>query len=216
MSRLHRLLVPLVALTVGAAGTADAQWTFFANLTNTQESPPAAPTFSNGSPRPASFGFATFTLSPDQTSLNFAATIFNVDFDGTQTADPNDNLTNAHIHGSAADVAATRPVVWGFYGMPFNDVNSTPAANCQAMSTGVGLTCSGTWNLTEGNAGTTLAEQIPNLFAGHTYINFHTNQFPGGEVRGAIMLTPEPTTVALLGSGLLGLAMVGVRRRRAA
>ena len=213
MPRPHRLLVPLLALTVGAAGTADAQWTFVAAMANANEVPPAVPTFSDGSPRPASFGFASFTLSPDQTSLTFVATIHNIDFNGSQTTDPNDNLTNAHIHGSAAEVAATRPVVWGFYGAPFNDVNSTPAANCQAMATGVGFTCSATWNMPEG-MGTTLTEQIPNIFAGRTYINFHTNQFPGGEIRGALTLTPEPATVVLLASGLAALGVVGLRRRR--
>ena len=135
------------------------------------------------------------------------------DFNGSQTTDANDNLTNAHIHGSAAEVAATRPVVWGFYGTPFNDVNSTSAANCQAMATGVGFTCAATWNLTEGQA-TTLADQIPNIFAGRTYINFHTNQFPGGEIRGALTLTPEPATVVLLASGLAALGVVALRRRR--
>ena len=214
MSRPHRSLVPLLALTLGAAGTADAQQTFVAFMTNAQETPPAVPTFSDGTPRPASFGFASFTLSPDQSSLTFVATIHNIDFTGTQTTDPNDNLTAAHIHGSAADVATTRPVVWGFFGTPFNDLNSSSAANCQAMATGVGFTCSATWDMAEGNGGTTLTAQLPNIFAGRTYLNFHTNQFPGGETRGAIMVTPEPATVALLGSGLLGLAMVGIRRRR--
>ena len=36
------------------------------------------------------------------------------------------------------------------------------------------------------HAGTNLAAQIPNLFAGLAYINLHTVQFTGGEVRGQI------------------------------
>ena len=35
----------------------------------------------------------------------------------------------------------------------------------------------------EGN-GTTLAAQLTNLTTGHAYINFHTTQFGGGEIRG--------------------------------
>src|SRR5205085_10014476 len=72
----------------------------FANLTNSQETPPTIPTTSTGAPRPASFGTATFVLNDAMTAMTFTATIFNIDFTGTQTADVNDNLIAAHIHAS--------------------------------------------------------------------------------------------------------------------
>ena len=213
MQRLRCLVVPLAALTLGGSTVAGAQAaTFVAFLTNGQEPTPAVPTLTTGAPRPISFGTASFFLNDARTSLTFVAAIQNIDFTGTQTADPNDNLLAAHIHASAAP-APTAGVVWGFFGTPFNDVNSSAAANCIASATGVGGTCSATWDLTEGN-GTTLAAQLPNIFAGNAYINYHTVQFPGGEIRGALLLTPEPATVALLGTGLAVLALVGVRRRR--
>jgi CHRD domain-containing protein/PEP-CTERM motif-containing protein len=44
-------------------------------------------------------------------------------------------------------------------------------------------------------------------FDAHTaYFNIHSNVFPGGEIRG-FLVVPEPTTAALLGLGLLGLAL---------
>jgi hypothetical protein len=47
----------------------------------------------------------------------------------------------------------------------------------------VGGTISGKWDPPEGN-GTTFAAQLANLKAGRAYINFHTTQFGGGEIRG--------------------------------
>jgi hypothetical protein len=72
--------------------------------------------------------------------------------------------------------------VWGFFGSPFND--TTP--NDQVVTPlvgGVGGTVSGKWDAPEGN-GTTFAAQLTNLKTGHAYINFHTTQFGGGEIRG--------------------------------
>jgi hypothetical protein len=76
---------------------------------------------------------------------------------------------------------------------------------------GVGGTFSGTWNLTEGNA-TTLTAQIPNILAGRSYINFHTTQFGGGEIRGAITAVPDPSTILLVIEGL-GMVVRAKRKR---
>jgi hypothetical protein len=47
-----------------------------------------------------------------------------------------------------------------------------------------------------------------------TYLNIHTSVFPGGEIRGALVRTPEPATLALFGAGLAALAGLGALRRR--
>jgi len=101
-------------------------------------------------------------------------------------------------------------VVWGFFGTPFNDVPNQ--ITIVPASTGVGFTISGTWDAPEGN-GTTLTEQLPNILAGRSYINFHTNQFPGGEIRGNITAVPEPSTMALLGFGIAALGAASRKRR---
>ncbi len=44
---------------------------------------------------------------------------------------------------------------------------------------------------------------IPDLFAGHTYFNIHDAVFPGGEIRGQLVLVPEPATIGLLALGTL-------------
>ena len=200
-------------LVLVASTSAFADTILFANLTNSQENPPTTPTLADGTPRPASFGMAIFDLNNAMTAMTFTATIFNIDFTGTQTADPNDNLIAAHIHASPTVTPTTNaPVVWGFFGTPFNDNNPNDVV-ITPFPTGVGGTISGKWDAPEGN-GTTLSAQLSNVLSGHAYINFHTIQFPGGEIRGAI-LTPEPSTIFLLGTSLVGIVGLWLRRNRA-
>ena len=185
MNRLQRVfLLSLMMLFVAVRAnavmvfTANLQlaWNLFSTL------PPRSIT---GLPRPTPFGTATFVLNDAQTALSFFATITNIDVTGTQTADLNDNLLNAHIHAGTG-ATPTFGVVWGFFGSPFN--NNNPADEVDTPFTGgaVGGTFSGTWNAPEGN-GTTLTAQLANILAGRSYINFHTTQNPGGEIRG-----PDP------------------------
>jgi uncharacterized protein (TIGR03118 family) len=156
---------------------------FIVNLTNSQENPPAIPTTTGGARRPASFGTATFSLNAGETAMTMSATINNLDFTGTQTVDTNDNLTNAHIHaGAAVTPTVNGPVVWGFIGAPFNDNNPNDAV-VTPFGSGVGGTVTAKWDAPEGNA-TTLAAQLSNIKEGRAYVNFHSTQFPGGEIRG--------------------------------
>jgi len=143
------------------------------------------------------------------TALTYSATIFNIDVTGSQTADPNDNLLNAHIHaGATVSPTVNGPVVWGFFGNPFND-NNPNDETFTPFATGVGGTFSGKWDAPEGN-NTTLAAQLPFILSNRSYINFHTTQFTGGEIRGVLVVTPEPATLVLVG---LGGAVAGIRRR---
>jgi hypothetical protein len=206
MPRAHLCLAALAALTVSAA---QASILLTANLTNSQENPPTNPTLVTGAPRPASFGTASFVINDLMTSMTFTATVFNIDFTGSQTADINDNLVAAHIHAATLILRGTNaPVVWGFFGNPFNDNAPNDVVNTP-FTTGVGGTISGKWDLLEGN-GTTLSAQLPNILSGNSYINFHTTQFGGGEIRGALQVVPEPAAIWLGGIG----ALLLVARRR--
>jgi CHRD domain/Domain of unknown function (DUF4214) len=156
---------------------------FVVNITNGQESPPTNPTLLGGARRDASYGTAHFVINAGSTAMTVMAIANNMDFTGAQSADTNDNLTNAHIHaGPSVMPGVNGPVVWGFIGSPFNDNNPNDAVVTPFMS-GVGGTFSGKWDAPEGN-GTTLAAQLDNIRNGRAYINFHSVQFGGGEMRG--------------------------------
>jgi hypothetical protein len=209
--------IPLLLLGLICSGPAGAfgATVFTANLTHDQETAPngTAPLLtSTGAPRPLSFGNATLTLNDPMTQLSLTVTINNIDVTGTQTPDIFDNLTAAHIHASAPP-GMNAGVVWGFFGTPDNDVSPDNLV-VTPFASGVGGTFSSVWNVSEGN-NTTLTAQLNNLFANLAYLNFHTTQFPGGEIRGQII---APAGVPDGGSSLLLLAasllsVAGLRRR---
>ncbi|RYZ29936.1 MAG: CHRD domain-containing protein [Chitinophagaceae bacterium] len=163
-----------------------------ASLTHAQETVQGALVTSSGSPRPLSFGNATFSLNAAQTEMTMSVTVFNLDVTGSQTpGDNNDNLMAAHIHVGAAP-GENAPVRWGFFGAPDNDVNPKQLS-ITPFASGVGGTFTSIWDVSEGNGGTTLTTNLPGILAGLSYINFHTVQFPGGEIRGQISLAGTGT-----------------------
>ncbi|GAA3894950.1 hypothetical protein GCM10022276_12570 [Sphingomonas limnosediminicola] len=211
MAKLLMLVAAGLALfATPAAGATN----FIASLTTGQETAPITPSQTDGSPRPQAFGNGTFTLNDAETALVYSLTVFNIDFTGTQTADINDNLVAAHVHvGPTAMPGSNAPVVFGFLGSPFNDNNPNDVV-ISPFGSGVGGTISGKWDSPEGN-NTTLAAQIANLLAGLSYVNFHTVQYPGGEIRGALapQAVPEANTWAMMMFGFVVLG-AAVRHNR--
>jgi hypothetical protein len=120
-------------------------------------------------------------------------------------------VTVAHIHCCIAPpgnigVATTTPT---FPGFPAGVTSGT-------YSEVFDLTLASTYNAAfiTGSGGTVAqaeARLIQAFEDGEAYFNVHTEMFGGGEIRGFLTPVPEPTTLALLGAGLLGLAL---HRRR--
>jgi hypothetical protein len=50
--------------------------------------------------------------------------------------------------------------------------------------------------------------------AGEAYLNIHTGNFPGGEIRGFLTPTPEPGTLLLFGTGLLAITKAARKKRK--
>ena len=98
------------------------------------------------------------------------------------------NVTAAHIHIAPPGVSG--PVVFPLSGT------------------------TGATNYTSHDMFVFTAQQETDFLAGLYYVNIHSGQFPGGEVRGQLNPTvvPEPGTMAvlLIGSGIL----LGLRRRK--
>ena len=147
---------------------------FVARLEGAQENP------ANAS---AAKGYAAFFLDSNMTPLSFTVTVTGLDFTGSQTADPGDDLLAAHIHAAAAR-GTNAGVRFGFFGTPFNDTNPEDVV-VTPFASGVGGTIVSKWDQDEGN-NTTLTAQLTNILAGMSYINFHTRRLPGGEIRGQI------------------------------
>ena len=146
-------------------------------------------------------GFATVTIDNVLNTM-----LVDVTFSGLTSGN-----TNAHIHccitvPGNAGVATVTPTFTGF----------PTGATSGTYNHLFDLTLATSWNpaFITANGGTTAGAEAA-LLAGlankQTYLNIHTTNFGGGEIRGFLLEAPEPGTFLLAGAVLAGFL---IRRRK--
>jgi CHRD domain-containing protein/PEP-CTERM motif-containing protein len=183
--------IPLGALLVAGSLSAG-PITYTVVMSGPAESPP------NASP---GTGSALIIIDSTANTLNIASETFSGLTSGT---------TASHIHCCTAVAGAgtvgVATQVPTFSGFPLGVTSGS-------YSMLFDMTQASTWNpafitASGGTPADAEAALVAGAVAGKAYLNIHTTQFPGGEIRGFLVPVPEPGTLTFAIAALAGLFLV--------
>jgi hypothetical protein len=190
-------LVAAVAVLFGPCPRSEAAFiAYFARLSGPNESPV------NSSP-----GVGTAEVDVDTTAHTLHVTVLFSGLSGTTTAAHIHTPTPAPLSGTAG-VATTTPFFAGFpigvtSGSYDNTLDLTMASSYNpAFVTSTGGTIAGAEAALEAG-----------LAGGLAYLNIHSTVVPGGEIRGFLQVVPEPASLVMLSTGIVGALASGWRAR---
>lgn len=183
-------LAGTMALLVFASPRPAQAQTWIGNLLGTNEIP------ANNSP---ATGFVTISLVNHNLSvlLNWSGLV-------------GGNPAAAHIHCCVAP-GSNVGVAVGFTNFPAT--TSGTYSNTFDLTNPAVYTTTFRNNFGGGTAAGAEAALINGLNAGQAYVNIHDAQWPGGEIRANVTVTPEPTSVLLMAIGLACVVLATTRKR---
>ncbi len=184
-------------MLVSSLAAVRSQSTYYVFLDGPSESP------ANASP---GTGVGTVVYDPILHTLQLQVTFSGLT--GTTTA--------SHIHAATANpfagtagVATTTPSFAGFpLGVSSGSFSNTLDLTVASSFNAAYVTANG-GTLTSAEAALAAA-----MAGGRAYWNIHSSTFGGGEIRGFLSVVPEPSSTALAGVGVVGLALRAWHKRR--
>lgn len=159
---------------------------------------------------------------PSNNSPGVGSSVVTIDFDlltmrvQAEFSGLNGTTSAAHIHGPIPDppanplasIATETPTFVGFpLGVTAGSYDHTYDMTQAGSYNPSFITANG------GTVGSAMNAFFTGMNAGKMYLNIHSSTVPGGEIRGFLVAVPEPATIGLAATGLVGLLWFYPRRR---